>query len=116
MKITFQWPPSTNTYWRHARGRTFIGARGLAYRAHVHAVAIDTKSVAHMRGRLRVEIIAHPPDRRRRDIDNLLKALCDAMQYAGIYVDDSQIDFISVARGDVVRDGAVEVSIVEAES
>ena len=47
----------------------------------------------------------YPPDRRRRDLDNLQKSLWDAIQYGGGYRDDSQIkDFeCHMARADATR-------------
>ena len=56
-------------------------------------------------------ILAKPPDRRRRDLDNILKALLDSIVHAGVIEDDSQIDEIQITRGDVVADGAVVVRI-----
>ena len=49
------------------------------------------KQVKHFTGRLRVEIEAFRPDKRRRDLDNLLKATLDGLAHAGVYEDDSQI-------------------------
>jgi len=54
-----------------------------------------------------------PPDGRRRDLDNLQKALCDALQHAGVYADDSQIDRLDVQRGPVVPGGKVIVQVTE---
>jgi crossover junction endodeoxyribonuclease RusA len=48
--------------------------------------------------RISLEVYAHPPDRRRRDIDNILKCLCDGLQHAGVYEDDCQIDEIHISR------------------
>lgn len=66
--------------------------------------------------RLRVEMAVTPPDRRRRDLDNLLKAVLDGLGYADMYGDDSQIDELLVIRRPV-RKGAggldVTVSILE---
>lgn len=42
-------------------------------------------------GKLKVVIEAWRPDNRRRDLDNLLKAVLDSMGHAGLYVDDSLI-------------------------
>ena len=61
--------------------------------------------------RLQVIIYAHPPDKRRRDLDNLLKATLDAIQHAGVYPDDSQIDEILIMRGDVRKSGELEITI-----
>lgn len=64
-----------------------------------------------MTGRLSVEIDAHPPDRRRRDLDNLQKPLLDALEYAGVYEDDSQIDRLVSRRCAVASPGYVFVRI-----
>jgi len=42
-------------------------------------------------GWLAVEATFTPPDRRGRDVDNLAKALLDALQHAGVMRDDSQV-------------------------
>lgn len=49
--------------------------------------------------RLKVDIIAYPPDKRRRDLDNLLKAPQDSLQHAGVFHDDSQIADLRIRRG-----------------
>jgi crossover junction endodeoxyribonuclease RusA len=54
-------------------------------------------------------IYVYPPDRRRRDIDNVLKAILDALQRAGVYNDDSQISRLYIERCEPVRGGAVRV-------
>ncbi|NBW22487.1 MAG: RusA family crossover junction endodeoxyribonuclease, partial [Caulobacteraceae bacterium] len=40
-------------------------------------------------GSVRVVIEAFPPDRRKRDLDNILKSLLDALTHAGVWEDDS---------------------------
>jgi crossover junction endodeoxyribonuclease RusA len=57
---------------------------------------------------------AYPPDHRRRDIDNLIKATADALQHAGVYEDDSQVDLLVVRRCEPDRPrGHVEVRVEE---
>jgi hypothetical protein len=63
-------------------------------------------------GRLAVTIDVHPPDRRRRDLDNALKALLDALQHGGAYHDDAQIDDLHIRRGACVSGGRVCVRLV----
>jgi len=48
--------------------------------------------------RLRVVIECFPPDRRRRDLDNLGKSCLDSLQHAKIFVDDNQIDDLRFIR------------------
>ena len=49
-------------------------------------------------GRVAVYVEAHPPDKRRRDLDNLWKGVLDAMQHAQVYVDDNQVDDLHIVR------------------
>lgn len=111
ISITLPWPPSVNHYWRHARGITYISRGGLEYR---YAVALLVRGAGAAHGyteRLSVSIYASPPDRRRRDIDNIAKSLLDALAHAGCYADDAQIDRLLIERGDVTRGGSVRVVI-----
>jgi crossover junction endodeoxyribonuclease RusA len=66
-----------------------------------------------MSGPLEVSIDVFPPDRRRRDVDNVQKALLDALAHGGAYHDDSQINRLSIERQSVVRGGKVHVLIEE---
>lgn len=122
MILTLPWPPSMNHYWRSvAMGRSvrvLISARGRAYRAQVaRSVALKATVGASGRhplaGRLAVTVTAYPPDRRRRDLDNLGKALLDACTHAGIWLDDSQIDDLRIVRGQVAKPALVEIEINE---
>lgn len=38
------------------------------------------------------------PDRRKRDLDNMAKPVCDVLKQAGIYEDDSLIEFLICRR------------------
>jgi len=52
-----------------------------------------------------------PPDRRRRDVDNAMKSLLDALAHGGAYHDDSQIARLTVQRRGVVPAGKVHVRL-----
>jgi len=91
IEITLPWPPSVNTYWRNFDGRMIISVRGREYRETVGDQMTLQKMVKHFKGQLKVEIEAFRPDKRRRDLDNLLKATLDGLAHAGVYEDDSQI-------------------------
>ena len=96
LTLVLPWPPSINTYWRHARGRTYLSAVGRHYRELVR----DRMPIFHRswdEEHLELFIDASPPDRRKRDLDNILKSLIDGLMHAGAYRDDSQIKTI-VAR------------------
>jgi crossover junction endodeoxyribonuclease RusA len=51
------------------------------------------------------------PDRRRRDIDNVAKAVLDACGHAGIWEDDSQVSKLYIARAGIEKPGCVDVII-----
>ena len=55
-----------------------------------------------------------PPDRRRRDVDNPLKAGVDSLMHASVFSDDSQIDHLEVIRKAVQPgNGRIIVTIEE---
>jgi len=114
--LTLPWPPSVNRYWRMfvigKRPRMIISADGRAYRAEVQAIILaNRQSIGNKR--IAVQIDAHPPDKRVRDLDNMLKAPMDAMQHAGVYDDDSQVDMLTIRRCLIVKGGEIKVAIWE---
>lgn len=114
IKIELPYPPSVNHYWRHAGRHVYISRDGRIYRERVAACVL-----AHgihgeaLTGHISLTISIYPPDRRRRDIDNVLKSLLDAMQHARIYDDDSQIVKIEIAKKEPVAGGKVVVYVEE---
>ena len=105
------YPPSANTYWRSVKGRVLISKEGREYRKKV-AFAVGGKGML-LSGRLNVKIDVYVPDKRRRDLDNLNKALLDSMTHAGVWIDDSQIDDLQIIRRMVEPGGRVLVSVRE---
>lgn len=117
--LNLPWPPTVNTYWRnisrgrHA-GRVLISETGRNYRKAVDAVVRDAHARKGYRGDLTVNIVAFPPDRRRRDLDNLLKGILDSLGHAGVYEDDSQVAMLSIKRSGVRHPGGlIAISIGE---
>lgn len=93
--LVLPYPPSMNGYWRSLRtgrmaGRVLISERGRAFRQDVESAA-RLQEISRLEGPLKVTLWLHPPDRRRRDIDNPIKPLLDALTHAGAWSDDSQI-------------------------
>jgi len=52
-----------------------------------------------------------PPDRRRRDLDNILKASLDALVKAGVVEDDYLVRRLVVERDEPQKPGWVEVEV-----
>lgn len=108
---TLPWPPSSNHYWVHTRRGAFIGKRGVEFRAAVFAEVRRGKRPAALKGNVRAVIAAFPPDKRRRDLDNILKGLMDALTHSGVYYDDSQVKELTVRMMEPVAGGRVEVMV-----
>ena len=89
-ELELPWPPSVNHYYRHVGHRVLISREGRAYRQTVCSILrkIDARMLD---GPIVMMIDAHPPDRRRRDLDNILKCILDSLQHGQMYRDDSQI-------------------------
>lgn len=82
------------------------------YRVDVQAAILSRFGVIRpTEARLRVTILAVMPDRRVRDLSNLLKAAEDAMTASMVWGDDKQIDDIRVIRGPVEPPGYLEVTV-----
>lgn len=123
LRFSLPWPPSVNTYWRHivlggkfkkAQARVLLSEQGRRYQVEAFA-ALARQQVPRgaVKGRLAVSIVAYPPDRRARDLDNLLKSTLDALKHAGTILDDADIDILQVRRGPVRPGGELELDIAE---
>jgi len=65
-------------------------------------------------GRIALCMDAFPPDRRRRDLDNIQKPVLNALEYATMYEDDSQIDLLITRRGPIDKPhGRITVQLDE---
>lgn len=112
--IVLPYPPSVNSYWRHlANGRTLISQKGRIYKFAVARAVMSCRGAKQFKGRLQVRVQLHPADRRKRDIDNSMKALLDGLQSAGVYEDDSQIDRLMIERRGIEKGGVAVVTITE---
>ena len=108
LTVELPYPPTANMLWRRVGNKTLLSAQGRTYRSDVAARLFPCKRLS---GVLRVEIDVYPPDRRKRDLDNTLKASLDAMAKGGAYFDDNQIAELSLIRCEVVRGGKIVVRI-----
>lgn len=91
IEMTLPWPPSVNTYWRMFQNRMIISKPGRDYRKAVAEQVMLQARGKSTTGKVKVTIEAWRPDNRKRDLDNLLKAVLDSLGHAGVYVDDSLI-------------------------
>lgn len=114
IELTLPWPPSANNYVRHTRaGGHYLTQATKTFRLEVWNEAKQHR-VPLQRGKLVLHVEAHPPDKRRRDMDNLFKALGDALQCAGVVADDSQFDVYTIKRMPVIKGGVLQCRIYAA--
>ena len=97
--LTVPFPPSVNHYWRMAGSRVYICAAGRNYRKAVADEVMILRMNKKLNKQLKVTITAYRPDAKRRDLDNLLKAVLDALTHAGVYEDDSLICDLRICWG-----------------
>ncbi len=123
VRLQLPWPPSVNHYWIHrviaGKGRkpfvsVAIGSKGKEFRKAVSAyVQGRWPKLKPSQRRVAVTIVATMPDKRKRDLDNILKATKDALSHAGFWEDDSQVDDLRVIRGKVQAPGGLDITVTE---
>ncbi|MEO2031797.1 MAG: RusA family crossover junction endodeoxyribonuclease [Planctomycetaceae bacterium] len=112
LQFELPYPPSINHYWRRVGPRTLISREGRRFRRDVMSI-LAAMRITPLTGPLAVEVEVFPPDNRRRDIDNVQKALFDALEHGGAYGDDSQIMKLTIQKGAAVDGGRTLVKIRE---
>ena len=110
MILTIPWPPSVNHYWRKWRNHMVISREGRMFRKNIRALLGGGRKPPFT-GSIALAMDAFPPDRRRRDLDNLLKSTQDSLAHAGAFEDDSQVDLLVVRRCETVSGGRLVVQI-----
>jgi crossover junction endodeoxyribonuclease RusA len=122
MILSLPWPPSVNVYWRHVGSKVLISADGRAYARDVYRKVLEHRVTSSgtmpyfIALPISVDIIAHPPNRARRDLDNLPKAILDALTKARVWEDDSLIHDLRVRWGEVRKGGEIQITIEPMEA
>lgn len=117
LTLLLPFPPSVNHYWRRNGKTVFISKAGKAFRANVQAAVWEQAGKPKpLAGRLAIELVLYRGDKRSYDVDNYAKSTLDSLASAGVFVDDSQVDEITIRRGELDRPrGSMLVTIRETE-
>ncbi len=111
--LKLPWPPTVNMYWRHSKFGNYISGKGKKYRKEIVNLIKQQNLDIKTTSRIKITITANPPDRRKRDLDNLPKAVFDSLTHANFWDDDEQIDDMRIRRGERVSGGSLDVTIWE---
>src|SRR6478735_3497561 len=109
MRAFLPFPPSANDrLTRASRGKGFVNTA--RYRAWKHEAAWIVRmavqgGLSAVKGAFCLDVVANPPDMRARDLDNLLKATCDALKDGGAIEDDRLCQRISIEWGELDEPG-----------
>jgi len=93
-------------------GHRFLSKRGKKFAEDVRvAVHRQLGPIKPLTGRLAYRLSAWPPDKRTRDLSNLLKGTEDSLTKAGVWQDDSQVDHLEVDRMPTTKGGRCSIEI-----
>ena len=119
INLTLPYPPSVNHYYgNRTNGGKYIKPKGQQFRRAVNNIVLLNGSNQKLDQLLKLTLSVYPPDKRKRDIDNILKALLDSLTNAKVYLDDSLIKQLNITwhMGGIVKDGRVYLLIESKES
>ena len=111
-KFIMPWPPSVGSCWRAYRNRFILSANGRDYRKraieHLKSIGLSGELIE---SNVSVSLILNPPTLRRYDVDNFQKAILDSFSHAEFWIDDSQVQKITITKGEKIKGGNVIVSV-----
>lgn len=109
------WPPTVNSYYKVTRyGQRYLDKKVRAFRDMVAESVHEQMPGITLDESIYMEVYLFPPDRRKRDLDNYMKGLLDAITESGLWEDDSLIDQLHIYRGEIVSGGSVRVELSDA--
>ncbi|HYE38207.1 RusA family crossover junction endodeoxyribonuclease [Methylocaldum sp.] len=94
--LSLPFPPSANRLWRAVNGRNIKSAVYRVWEAECAGCILAQRIGRAIDGRYAITIDADRPDRRKRDLGNLEKAVSDALVSCGLVRDDSDADEITI--------------------
>ena len=106
------WPPSVNAWKSPFRNRMILTKRGRSYRVdalkELERLGVSGELIS---SRLSVSLILNPPTLRKYDIDNFCKSLFDALTVGEFWLDDEQVDRLTVTKGVKTKGGNIQIKV-----
>lgn len=108
--IELPYPPTINhAYMTTKSGKRLLKPEFIQFKFVVSTLIANGKQ---LRGLplppLQLFIEVYPPDKRKRDLDNIIKVLQDAI-FDGLHLDDSMVTTLAVTRKEMIKHGKVIV-------
>ena len=110
IELELPYPPTVNHYWQRNGRQTFVSSEGKRFRSLVKCIWLAS-GAPRVEGKVLMSVMVLHPDKRRRDLDNLLKAICDALEHSGAYEDDVQLWGINIVRMGYETGGRISVKL-----
>lgn len=96
--LTTTYPPSANRLWRNVAGKVLKSAVYRAWLAeNLHLGYQHKRTVS---GPYALSLIVTAPDKRARDLDNIVKPVSDLLQACGIVSNDTNMKRLVAEWGD----------------
>jgi crossover junction endodeoxyribonuclease RusA len=109
--IRLPWPPSVNHYLKKTSKSVRRSPKTVKYLNAVWYIVKKEKVESFGNSPLSVSIHAYPPDRKKRDLDNIAKVPLDALERAGVYLNDHQVEQLSLYKMNPKKGGEIIVTI-----
>ena len=115
-EFTMPWPPTVNHYHQPVRlGRVVRLIKGKKAKAYASEAVCALGELGltgeRLCDRLSVSLTLHPPTLAKYDVDNRPKGVLDALTEAEFWIDDEQVDRLTVTKGEKVKGGRVDVVV-----
>lgn len=95
------------------RAIVFPSTEAKKYIKYLQEIALVNKLRFGSQQKIRMDVLVCPRDRREIDAHNFTKVLLDAMEQAGVFVNDSQVEHLTARLGPVVKEGKLVVNMWE---
>tara|TARA_B100001094_G_C17768538_1_gene593841 strand:- start:11 stop:370 length:360 start_codon:yes stop_codon:yes gene_type:complete len=111
-KISLPYPPSVNSLWRYSSRGVY---RTPKYRDWLHTAGQGIFDAPAFQEPLKMTMRARAIDKRRRDIDNIIKPVCDLFEHQNVVVNDFWIQHLDVSWDQNINEGTVKVLLMTLE-
>ncbi len=108
-------PPSVNALYRNVTGRGRAKTRRYLDWITEASISLNQQHVPEIAPPYSIDYAVGRPDKRKRDVANLEKALSDLLVSQGVLVDDSQINDNRQRWADDVEAGMVRCTVESVE-